>query len=267
MKQLTGIMLAAVIWTSAVRHPSYSEENTFCGIQNNAFRQGEVLTYKVFYNLSPLWVAAGEASFTTSEAEINGHKVYHVVGTGSSFPSYEWIYKVRDRYESFIDSTTMLPVRFIRNVNEGSYHLHQDVLFDFGARKATTEKGVYDIPNCIQDVISAVYYARSIDYNAYQPGTKIPFTMFLDNEVYHLYIRYIGKEVIKTKFGTFNAIKIKPLLIKGTLFRGGEKMEIWVSDDENHVPLRVNSPITVGSIKVDMINYENLRHPLSAQLK
>jgi hypothetical protein len=75
--------------------------------------------------------------------------------------------------------------------------------------------------------------------------------MFLDNEVFNLYIKYLGKEVIKTRYGTFNAIKFKPLLVKGTLFEGGEKMTVWVSDDANHIPLRVESPIVIGSIKAE----------------
>ena len=109
-----------------------------------------------------------------------------------------------------------------------------------------------------------VYYARNIDFSKYKPDDKIPFDMFLDDEVFHLYIRYMGKEKIKTRFGKFNAIKIKPLLIKGTIFEGGEKMTAWLSDDPNHLLLRVESPIAVGSIKVDMMSYKNLRHPLTS---
>jgi hypothetical protein len=100
-----------------------------------------------------------------------------------------------------------------------------------------------------------MYYARNIDFNKLSPGDKIPFNMFLDNQVYPLYIRYIGKEVIKTKYGKFRAIKFKPLLLKGSIFAGGEKMTVWVSDDANHIPVRVESPISVGSVKVDMMDF------------
>jgi hypothetical protein len=96
------------------------------------------------------------------------------------------------------------------------------------------------------------------------PGDKIPFSMFLDNQVYNLYIRYLGKEVIKTKYGKFHAIKFKPLLIKGAIFQGGEKMTVWVSDDANHIPVRVESPISVGSVKVDMMDFRNCRSPLTS---
>jgi len=116
----------------------------------------------------------------------------------------------------------------------------------------------------VQDVVSAIYYSRNIDFNKYKEDDKIPFSMFLDNETYNLYLRYLGKETIKTKYGKFRAIKFKPLLIKGTIFEGGEKMIVWVSDDANRIPLRIESPISVGSIKVDMMNYRNPRYPLSA---
>lgn len=91
--------------------------------------------------------------------------------------------------------------------------------------------------------------------------------MFIDDEVYDLYIRYVGKEEVKTKYGVFKAIKIAPLLIDGTMFKGGEKMVVWVSDDENHLPVRIDSPILIGSIKVDLVEYENLRHPFTALIR
>ena len=123
---------------------------------------------------------------------------------------------------------------------------------------------MFTVPNCIQDVLSSIYYARNINFDKYKAEDKIPFDMFLDNEVYHLYIKYLGKETVKTKYGKFRAIKFKPLLIKGTIFEGGEKMTVWVSDDPNHIPLRIESPISVGSVKVDMMQYKNLRYPLSS---
>jgi hypothetical protein len=118
----------------------------------------------------------------------------------------------------------------------------------------------------VQDVLSAIYYARNIDFDRYKPGDKIPFSMFIDDQVYNLFIRYLGKEVVKTRYGRYNAIKFRPLLIKGTIFEGGEKMSVWVSDDRNHVPLRIESPITVGSVKVDMKGYGNLRHPFTSRI-
>lgn len=142
--------------------------------------------------------------------------------------------------------------------------MYDNVTFNHTAGTASGTKGVFKVPNCIQDVISATYYARNINFNAYQPGDKIPFDMFLDDEVFHLYLRYIGKEVIKTRYGKFRSIKLKPLLIKGSMFTGGEKMNVWISDDANHLMLRAESQVSVGSVKVDMMGYRNLRYPLTS---
>jgi hypothetical protein len=112
-----------------------------------------------------------------------------------------------------------------------------------------------------------VYYARNINFNNYKEGDKIYLSLFLDDEVHNIYIRYMGKETIKTRYGKFRTIKFKPLLIKGSMFEGGEKMTVWVSDDANHLPLRIESPIVVGNVKVDMMGYRNLRYPLSSMIK
>ncbi len=236
----------------------------FCGIRNFAFKEGESISYTIYYSVIGIYVNAGSANFTTALEKLNNKNVYHIIGSGSSNPSYDWIFKVRDTYESYFDTATLQPYKFIRNVDEGGYKLKENVSFNQQNNTVTTDKGTYTVPNCIQDVLSSIYYARNIDYNKYKPEDKIPFDMFLDNETYHLYIKYLGKEKVKTKYGKFNAIKFKPLLIKGTIFEGGEKMTVWVSDDANHIPLRIESPITVGTIKVDMMDYKNLRYPLSS---
>ncbi len=239
-------------------------DQEFCGVHNTAFNAGEQVTMKVYYTTLGMYVGAGEAKFTTSLERFNGQPVYHCVGTGTSYSFFDNFYKVRDRYESYIDTATMLPVKFIRNVYEGGSTIYNNVSFNQKNRTAVSTNGLFKVTPCIQDVISAVYYARNINFSKYKPGDKIPFDMFLDDEIYHLYLRYEGKENIKTKYGKFRAIKFKPLLIKGSIFEGGEKMNVWVSDDPNHLLLRAESPISVGSIKVDMMAYKNLRYPLSS---
>lgn len=261
MKTFTKLLLLFLGLCTASFSPSNSE---FCGIRNTAFHSGEVVTMKVYYSTLGAYVAAGEATFTSTLSRFNGKPVYHCVGLGKTYPFFDNFFKVRDRYESFIDTTTLIPYKFIRNIEEGGYKKYNNVTFNQKENTAVSTTGVYKITDCMQDVVSAVYYARNIDFNKYKPGDKIPFDMFLDDEIYHLYIRYIGKEKIKTRYGKFNAIKFKPLLVKGTIFEGGEKMNAWVSDDPNHLLLRVESPISVGSIKVDMMAYTNLRYPLTS---
>ncbi len=255
---LLGFILLS--FTNSVSHE-------FCGTKNTSFKDDESISYTVYYSVIGIYVNAGTATFTTNVEKMGTKTVYHVIGSGTSNPSYDWIFKVRDTYESFIDTATLKPQKFIRKVDEGSFKINENVVFNNANNTASSEKGIVKIPECVQDVLSSIYYARNIDYNKYKPEDKIPLTMFLDNEVYNLYIKYLGKETIKTRYGKFNAIKFKPLLVKGTLFKGGENMTVWVSDDANHIPLRIESPIVVGSVKVDMMDYKNLRNPFTSLLK
>lgn len=240
------------------------EPTEICATKNTAFKSGEVVTFKIFYSVIGLHVDAGTASFSVNDARLNNKPVFHITGLGSSNPSYDWIFRVRDRYESFIDTATLKPYTFIRHVEEGKFRKDELVKFNHIERKAVSTKGTYPINPCMQDVLSAIYFARNIDFSKYKVGDKIPLSMFLDDASHDIYIRYLGKETIKTRYGKFKAIKFRPLLISGTIFSGGELMSVWVSDDNNRLPLRIESPITVGSVKVDMMGYRNLRYPLQS---
>jgi len=214
-------------------------QNDFCSARNTSFKDGEKLTFRVFYNMGFVWINAGNVNFRTDVEDLKGRKVYHITGEGKTAKSYEWVYKVKDKYETYIDKETMLPLKFVRHVNEGGFKIDQEVTMNHAKGEAISDKKVYSIPKCTQDVLSAIYYARNIDYSKYKPGDKIPFTMFLDNKVYSLYIKYVGKEEIKTKMGTYT---------------------------ENHLPLRIDSPILVGSVKVDLVGYDNLRNPFGGMV-
>jgi uncharacterized protein DUF3108 len=240
-------------------------DQTFCsGIRNTAFNAGEQLTYRVYYAVAGAYIAAGEAMFTTTLEKFDHKDVYHVVGEGKTYSFEDNFFRVRDRYESYIDTGTLQPYKFIRDVDEGGYKTKENVTFIKAAGTAVTNTGVYKVPDCIQDVLSAIFYSRNIDFSHHKPGDKILFDMFLDRQVYHLYIRYLGKETIRTKYAKFRTIKFRPLLVKGTMFEGGEKMTVWVTDDPNHIAVRIESPITVGKVSVDMSYYRNLRYPLSS---
>lgn len=258
MKKILALVFTTFSWMTL------SAGDDFCGIRNTAFISGENITFNVFYSVAGIYVNAGTANFITNLESLNNKPVYHVIGEGKTNSGYDWAFKVRDRYETFFDTTNLQPLKFIRNVDEGGYKKVENVSFNQQTNTAITTAGVFKVPNCVQDVLSSIYYARNIDFSKYKVDDKIPFNMFLDNEVYSLYLRYLGKEIIKTRYGKFHAIKFKPLLVKGTLFSGGEKMNVWISDDANHIPLRIESPIVVGTIKVDMMQYKNLRYPLSS---
>lgn len=256
MKKIYTLLITAMGFSMV----SFSQSEA---IRNYAFQPEEKITYNVYYNVIGIYLHAGTATFSTTGEKLQNNDVFHVVADGTTNPKYDWIFKVRDRYESWFNTQDLQPVKFVRHVNEGDYKKHEEITFNQGTNTAITNTGVYKVPDNVQDVISIMYYARNINYDQYHNGDKIPFSMFLDDKVYNMYIHYIGKETVKTRYGKFNAIKLKPLLLKGNIFDGGEKMTIWVTDDANHIPVRIESPITVGSVKVDLMQFENLKYPIA----
>jgi hypothetical protein len=207
----------------------------------------------VYYTLAGVYVAAGEATFSNVLETYQQRKVFHVTGEGHTLKSYDWFYKVRDVYESFIDTATMLPLKFIRNVAETGNRIYDHVTFDHKTKTAVSRTGSIQTPDCIQDVLSAIYYARNIDFSRYKVNDIIPFNMYLDDQVYPLYIRYLGKEKLHTRHGDYNTIKFRPKLIEGTLFRGGEQMLVYVTDDARKIPVYIETPILVGKVRVYLI--------------
>ena len=248
-----------------------------CIPPNEAFRSGESLKYTIHYNWGAIWMAAGEVTFTATAENYKGKDTYHFVGSGGTYPKYDWFYKVRDKYESWADSATLKPVRFIRDSHEGGNSVYNDYVFDH--RRKIVYTGTRDKNNklnldsvkitaCTNDVVTAIYYSRNIDFNKYKPNDTIPLSLVLDNKVYPVYIRYMGKEIYDHKqLGKYNCIKFRPLLIEGTIFKGGEGMTVWVTDDRNKIPLYVETPIVVGTIKVYLSEMKGLRNPLTSKVK
>jgi len=256
------------IWMATLLTVLPKQTKELCSQSNTSFNTGEKITYTIFYNVIGFYVNAGDAQFSITPAKWEGEDAYTFTATGNSNRSYDWIFKVRDKYESIVDSKNLLPYYFSRSINEGSFHQNQTLTFNQKSNEVTTNKGEsFKSADCTFDVISAIYAARNLDFKNLKVNEKVYLNFFLDNELFPSYFKFLGKEVIQTKFGKFKAIKIAPLLVKGSMFEGGEHMTIWVTDDENHIPIRIETPIIVGTIKVDMKSYEGLRYPLSSLIE
>jgi hypothetical protein len=237
-----------------------------CSIQNNAFKSEEYAGYTIYYTLAGVYFPAGTVNFSCKTEQLGNKPVYHITAFGKTIPFYDHLYKVRDKYETYIDTSTLLCYQFTRSILEANLKKYENIRFKREIQTAITDSGVYKVPPCILDVLGAVYYVRNLSAENLHIGDKVGFQLFLDNQVYNSYVRYLGKEIINTKYGKFHAIKIKPLLIKGSMFETGEKMTVWVSDDPNHIPLRVQAQIKIGSVKADLMEFKNLRWPLTSQI-
>jgi hypothetical protein len=246
-----------------------------CNITNKAFKPGEELNYHIEYNWGPFWAEAGKVSFTVNEKEWLGKTYFNYKGIGSTYPKYDWFFKVNDRYESYTDTSTLKPIRFLRDVSEGSNYYYEENLFFPSKNKVYTylKKGkkeairdTVSMKECTFDVLSLIYFSRNIDFNNYKINDTIPVKIFLDNAVHEIYIRYLGKEIYKSPYlGTFNCIKFSAMLIEGTIFKSGEHMKVYVTDDLNKIPLYIESKILVGNIKVYLKDFKNLRNNLSSK--
>ncbi len=228
-------------------------------INNVAFKRGEILKFRIHYG----FVDAGEAVLEVKKEvkDIGGRPSYHVVGTGRTLGAFDWFFKVRDRYESVIDERAMVPWLFIRRVNEGGYIINQNVSFDHYRDSARSEKKTISIPENTQDLISAFYYARTIDFSNAQIGDQFHISGYLDDQIIPLNLKFLGREEVKTKHGNFRCLKLRPMLQEGRVFKEQEDMTVWVSDDKNHIPVRVQTNILIGSIKMDLTSFENLANP------
>ena len=224
---------------------------------NNAFKAGEILTYKLHYGFIDAGVAVLEVKPNT--IDVSGRQVFHIVANGYSRGTFDWFFKVRDRYETFIDKDAMLPWMFVRRVNEGGYIINQDYTFNHYTNKVDVGAGEkVTVPEGTQDMISAFYAARNLDLSKAKEGDVFTINSIVDKEIWPLKIRYVGKDEIKTEIGKFRCLKFRPIVQKGRIFKQEDDLNVWISDDENRVPLRAQAKLLVGSIKLDITNAQNL---------
>jgi hypothetical protein len=253
--------------------PQTPADSNACSINNRAFQHGEELTYKVYYNLNFVWVSAGEAVFRVDEVG----EQYHLSVKGATYKSYDWFFKVRDNYDTYVQKNTLLPSTSIRDIQEGGYTLYDKVDFDQRRQTAYSTRGrskekikeenEFQVGPCMHDILSIIYHTRNINFDNMAVGDKIPMKVFLDKEVYSLNMSFNGRVADKQikGLGKFNAIEMSPEVLTGQYFKEGATMKIWATDDENRIPLLIESPIAVGSIKAVLVSWKGLRNPLSAQ--
>ncbi len=234
------------------------------------FKAGEQIDYDVYYNMGKLWVPAGKVRFSVLDSIYNNKHCFVFDGKGKTLKSYDWFFRVRDHYCSIVEKTSFQPQQFVRKVIEGDFSLYYNYHFNNKTNKAIVyedkhdknKKSTIDFPLCSFDVITSVYYARTLDYSKVNYNDTIQLNMMVDKEIYdNVYIRYLGTETIEDQYGKkHNCIKFSPQLIEGTLFKEGESMSIYVTNDKNRIPIYIEAEIVVGSIKAYIKSIKNLKY-------
>jgi len=226
-------------------------------ITHNAFKAGEQLEYRLHYGI----INAGTAKLEVKPLakKIAGREVYHVVGSGKTKGAFDWVFKVRDTYETFLDVDGVFPWMFIRDVNEGGYKINQKYTFAQTKNKVDNGKGKsFQTPSGVQDMLSAFYYARSIDYTNAKKGEIFTIWSFVDDEIWPLKIRYLGKDEIKVSGDKYRALKFCPVVQEGRLFENEEDVAVWISDDKNKIPLLAQGKVLIGSVRIELTKAQGL---------
>lgn len=228
--------------------------------QPKAFKGGEWLRYKMSYSG---WMRAGSAILEVEETELNNKKVLHAKGTGWTSGMIKWFFKVDDIYQSYFDRDTVKPYLFKRKIDEDGYKKDRQVTFnqetnqayvqDFIKKKDTT----IAVTN-VQDMLSSFYYLRNKDVRNFKIGDEIVIDMFLDAQIYRFKLRFLGRELLKTKFGKVKTLKFRPIVQSGRIFKAEESVTIWVTADANKIPIKMEASLAVGSLRADLEAYKGL---------
>jgi hypothetical protein len=224
------------------------------------FKSGEWLRYKMSYSG---FLRAGTAILEVNEAEYQGKKVLHAKGTGWTSGMIKWFFEVDDVYESYFDKDNVKPYLFKRKINEGGYKKHRITSFNYASQQAyiqdfTNQKDTSVAFTNVQDMMSSFYYLRNIETKTLKKGDEVALDMFLDAQVYPFKLRFLGREVLKTKFGKVNTLLFRPLVQSGRIFKEEESVTIWITDDANKIPIKMQASLSVGSLRAELEDYKGL---------
>lgn len=263
---LTGLFAIVLITATSLyleANPTPPADEKYRSIPNNAFTVGERLTFDINYG----FVTAGRAVMTVpSYKYLNGRKTYEINTYAVSTESFDKIFKVRDKYSTFLDVEGIFPHRFEQHVREGKYSKDYSAFFDHEGLVAEVGDQKHKIPQYVHDILSAFYYVRSLDLTKYRKGQKIQLQNFYNGKVHPLDVMILGRQKIETDAGEFDCIVVEPLVVEGGLFKNEGSIKIWLSNDENKIPVKMSSKVAVGNIDVVLTKFEGLKNPAKAKV-
>jgi len=238
--------------------------------RESAFDAGEWFKFRIHYGL----INAGYTTLEVKDATLNNKKVFHVIGKGYTVGVSKFFFNVNDLYESYIDKETGNPYQFVRKIDEGGYTKNQEGFFNLSENvilvkdyKHNTEKTFQVLKNT-QDILSSFYYLRNHpNIDKIKPGEFVTIDMFFDDATTKFKLKFIGREDIRTKFGVVATMIFRPLVQTGRVFKEEESLTVWISDDDNKMPVRIKASLLVGSIKADLEGFKGLKYPFKVKIK
>lgn len=244
---------------------AYAQQAPLRVMPNAAFGFGERLEYDVGYK----FITAGTAVFSIGKEPVtrSGRPCYDIRFEVNSLPSLDFLYRVRDRYRTFVDVDGLFPWAFQQSVREGGYRKDYSAVFDHLAKTAKTTEGVFTIPQYVHDIVSAFYFVRSVDLRQYKAGQILYLQNFFDRETHDLAVKVHGRQQVTVTSGTFNCILVEPVIKSGSLFKYDGKLMMWLSDDDRRIPVKVATKVPIGSIDATLTGYSGLRGPITSLVR
>lgn len=252
---LTLFLIAPLIRAGAQELPLKKEP---------VFQAGEVLEYKLKYG----FITAAEATIKVlnSDLKFDDKPVYNLVVDARTSGTFDIFYKIRDHYDSYIDKETLTPYFYQENVREASYKRQDKARFTQESKKVVSNRGTFTAPtNQTFDLVSAYYFARSLDISKLKVGELFRLNYFLGEEIHQLQIKYVGKEVVKSKLGNIRCLKFSPSIEPGRIFRKDSSLYLWITDDGNRVPVKAQVEIIVGAVTMEIKSAAGLKYPLAKE--
>lgn len=236
---------------------TFSQETTI------PFQAGEWLKFRMSYSG---FLKAGEMELSLKEETLNGKTVLHATGKGRTSDVVGWFFKVRDNYQSYFDKETVKPYLFKRNIDEGGYKKNKVITFDYTKKHAKVKdllhkKDTLVTIGNIQDMISTFYFLRKHDVSKMKKGDEIDVNMFFDEKTFPFKLRLLGFENLKTKFGKVKTMIFQPIVQSGRVFKAKESVKVWITADDNKIPIKMKAELSVGSLRAELDAYKGLANP------
>jgi hypothetical protein len=213
------------------------------------FGEGEKLVFSVEYSL----VTAGEASLEIRNiAEINGRPCYRIVSDARTNKFFSTLFKVRDRFESYMDTTSLYSLRYEKHLREGRFKRDESVTFDQNAHTAMYKDKVVPIAPHTQDVLSALYYIRTLPLEV---GQAVSFANHTDGKNYPLIVQVHRRETVTVDAGTFDCLVVEPILRGPAIFSQKGRLTVWITDDRYKMPVLMKSKVIIGHVSAVLKEY------------
>jgi hypothetical protein len=233
-------------------------------VKEPVFQEGEVLQYKLRYGI--ITAAEGIIKVLKSDLKFNNKATYRLVVDAKTSGTFDVFYKIRDHYDSYIDKTDLTPYFYQEDIKESSYKRQDKARFYQDTKKVVSNKGTFTTPtNQTFDLVSAYYFARSLDITKLKIGEQFKLNYFLGKEIHQLQIKYVGKELVKSKLGNIRCLKFSPSIEPGRIFRKDSSLYLWITDDGNRVPVKAQVEIIVGAVTMEIKSATGLKYPLAKE--